>query len=349
MKIVFYPVNCSPFHGRSLEEKALGGTETAVIHLAEALGVLGHEVTVVTEAKGVPETRPKYIPLSRLDKSPIDAFITIRGWEGVFHPVNAKRRFFWSGDAWSSSYSFGIGDKRFVEKVDNFFAVSKWQAVTLCNASGFPFEKTSILRNGILLEDFSGVEKRRKRLIYTSTPNRGLQHLVPIYKKLLEKHPDLELYVYSSFDRYHKKGGDRPFKKLFKELSSLPGVHLHGSIPQKELAREFMKASILAYPCDYEETSCITVMEAQAAGCTVVTSDLAALKETVGEAGFVIPGDPSSEEYQRQFIEACDLILKDKTVFKQFSEKSKKQAQVCAWSARAEELEMFLANRYGLL
>lgn len=51
MKITFVADACVPFHGRTLEEQPLGGTETAVIRLAAALSERGHEVTVFTPLK----------------------------------------------------------------------------------------------------------------------------------------------------------------------------------------------------------------------------------------------------------------------------------------------------------
>ena len=44
-------------------------------------------------------------------------------------------------------------------------------------------------------------------------------------------------------------------------------------------------------------------MEAQAAGCRIITSPIAALNETVGDRGVLIPGDWLSGEYQDRFVE----------------------------------------------
>jgi hypothetical protein len=52
-------------------------------------------------------------------------------------------------------------------------------------------------------------------------------------------------------------------------------------------------------------------MEAQAAGLRIVTSPIAALNETVGPRGAMIPGDWLSTEYQRAFV---DEVVKAMTL-----------------------------------
>ena len=349
MKIVFFPVECGSFHKKTLEERPLGGIETGVIRLSEALASLDQDVFVVTQEEESFDSQPFYISPQRANHlGQVDAVIIVRGWKGAFLPFDSKKRYYWTGDAWDNSHTFGIGDHRFIKKIDALFPVSKWHAETLCASSGFPYDKTFILRNGIYLPYFSTDEKRhRKRLIYSSTPGRGLKHLPSIFLELKQRHADLELFVYSSFDRYSLNWppifyGDNPYEELFNTLSKIPGCHLEGSIPQSHLAKEFMRASILAYPSDFEETSCITVMEAQAAGCAIVTSDLAALRETVGEAGILIPGEAGSLSYRKQFVEACDLLLSDDTYFEKISAIGKKQALTYDWKIRAKELLSYL-------
>lgn len=64
----------------------------------------------------------------------------------------------------------------------------------------------------------------------------------------------------------------------------------------------FIAEGVVIHNC---ETSCLSAMEAQAAGCRIVTSPIAALNETVGPRGTMIPGDWLSPDYKQRFVDAC--------------------------------------------
>ena len=342
LRITFILASGVQAYAGILQDRPLGGTETGLVLLAEALSKLGCEVTVITPHPNPPLSKPLYLPHRALDDlAETDILVAVREWMPLFVNLKAKKRLLWTGDAFDQVMTVGIGDKRVTQAIDSLLTVSNWHRDTLTATSGFPFAKTFVLRNGIDCSLFSGTENRsRKRLIYSSTPYRGLTFLVPIFKKLKEAHSDCELHVFSGFTVYAGAGGQeemkRTYEPLMRELRSLSGCHVHGNCKQSELAREFMKSSILAYPNTFAETSCITAMEAQAAGCVVVTSDRGALPETVGDAGVLISGDPSTEEYQAKFITAVDSLFKNDDYWSALSKKSIEQSRERDWANVAE-------------
>lgn len=356
MKIAFVASKCLPFHGHSLEERPLGGTETAIIRLAEELSALGHEVKVFTSFENPPASRPPYFPISALpQETELDALVSMRDLYPLFLGVPARKRFYWTEDSFDQVNTFGLGDPRVIGVIDAFFAVSAWHAATLCAHSGFPLEKAWVIRNGVHLPYFAGQETReRKRLIYSSAPYRGLALVPDLYSQLRKRHPEMTLHVFSGFDVYQGESGCqertlKQFQAVKRRLAELPGCVLHGNVRQKELAREFMKSAILFYPNTFAETSCITAIEAQAAGCAVVTSDDGALKETVGEAGVLIKGRPDSAEYQKEFLAACDKILADDAYFETLSQAGQKRAQeIFSWPLIARRFEDYLKKVHGL-
>jgi glycosyltransferase involved in cell wall biosynthesis len=90
------------------------------------------------------------------------------------------------------------------------------------------------------------------------------------------------------------------------------GVVYHGRTPQDQLAADFLKSGVWCYPTWFAETSCITAMEAQAAGLRMVTNPIAALNETVGDRGVLIAGDWLAEDFKGKFTNAViEALLRE--------------------------------------
>jgi glycosyltransferase involved in cell wall biosynthesis len=343
LKISFFAGNLLPIHASILDERPMGGTETAVIRLAEKLKNLGHQVRVYTSAENPPPSEPQYLPLQEIEKSePIDVFVSVRDWIPLFYRVPAKKRMFWTGDSYDQFSNYGLGDRRVIQQVDHFLAVSQWQADEICSRSGFPKEKVYKLPNGIERDWFlESLPKIEKRLIYSSTPYRGLQFVPPLFRWLHEKIPDVELRVFSSYKIYDQ---NQDFSALKNELQSLPNTKIQESILQKDLAKEFLQAGILFYPCHFEETSCITAIEAMAGGCVPVTSRLGALAETIAEAGVLVDGTPSEAAYVKSFLEASLDLLNHPERLHDLSQKGIERSKRHDWKHIAKDFEKFVGS-----
>ncbi|PIR22382.1 MAG: hypothetical protein COV44_08210 [Deltaproteobacteria bacterium CG11_big_fil_rev_8_21_14_0_20_45_16] len=343
MKIAFYAKSLIPIHAKSLEERAVGGTETGLIRMAEELQKLGHEVYIYGSHTKPPPSFPKYLPAAEIEKAPeFDIFICIRDWIPCFYKVKTKKIFFWTGDSYDQFPNYGIGDKRISDRIDALLCVSHWQATEISLRSGFPREKCYILQNGIHLEHFSGTEnKNPMRLIYSSTPYRGLEFVPALFYALKTRNPELELHIFSSYEIYDQTEDPR-YSKVKEELARLPDCHVHTSILQQDLARKFMKSSILFYPCHFEETSCITAMEAMAARCVPLTTRLGALPETIGDAGILIDGLPTQDSYNREFLTMAHRLLTEEDFRNNLAKKGFERAETMSWKARAKEFENFM-------
>lgn len=343
MKISIYAGNLLPLHAQILDERPLGGTETGVVRLAQKLKDLGHQVRVYTNSENPPASDPQYLPLREIEKSePIDVFISVRDWIPLFYRVPAKKRFFWTGDSYDQFSNYGLGDHRVIQQVDYFLAVSAWQADQICSRSGFPREKVYKLKNGIEWDWFSEqLPQKTKRLIYSSTPYRGLQYVPPMYRWLHEKLPDIELSVFSSYKIYNQT---QDFEPLKKEIESLPNTRMQESILQRDLAKEFLQSKVLFYPCHFEETSCITAIEAMAAGCVPLSSKLGALPETIGDAGVLIEGHPSEASYVQKFLKSCLDLLTNEEKFSELSQKGRARAKQHDWKSITKNFDQFLRS-----
>lgn len=350
MKIAFLPGSCVPFDGATLQHRPLGGTETAVIRLAEALDRLGHKVFVFTQIESPQLTKPLYLPYRALhDLGEVDVVIAVRELRPLFSGLKSKARYFWTGDSYDQLQHLGLGDRRVIRSLTALLAVSNWQADRLCAISGFPRDKSYILKNGFASELFSSgqaapaQQRTPNKLVYTSTPYRGLAHLIPIFPKIRAEVPEAELHVFSSMKVYEATGAtnshaDRQFEPTFRKLEQLPGVTLHGSVKQAALAQQLSSSSLFVYPNTFEETSCIAAIEAMAAGLPVITSRRGALPETVSDAGIFIEGDPRSEEYRKLFVSAAVNVLKDPRAWQQLHERAVARASLMTWDTIAHSL-----------
>jgi glycosyltransferase involved in cell wall biosynthesis len=136
---------------------------------------------------------------------------------------------------------------------------------------------------------------------------------------------------------------EQRFEPVFTTLRSMPGVVLRGNVRQHELAREFMRSAVLAYPCTFEETSCITAIEAMAGGCAIVTSRLGALPETLADAAVFVEGEPGSKTYTEQFARSIINILSDSCAWSTLHERSLKRSVFQSWQHVAKELTVRLS------
>ena len=145
-----------------------------------------------------------------------------------------------------------------------------------------PNEKMAVIDTPIIPFDEIEKDDEKIRLVYTSTPQRGLEILVPVFEKLCEKHDNLELHVFSSFEIYGWKDSDKPFQALFDKCKNHPNIVYHGFQPN-EVVREYVaKAHIFAYPSIWQECNSRALIEAMSACCVAVHPNYAGLSDTSG-------------------------------------------------------------------
>ena len=166
------------------------------------------------------------------------------------------------------------------EKFDKLAFVSHWQKQQFQDYLGVPPSAGVVLKNAIVPIEEHEKPTDKIRLIYYSTPHRGLDLLYATFVSLAKEFPNLELNVYSSFDLYGWSERDKLHEDLFKKLKSHDQINYHQSVPNDQIREELKRNHILAFPSIWQETSCLVLIEAMSAGLTCVHSSLAALAET---------------------------------------------------------------------
>ncbi|MFH1148478.1 MAG: glycosyltransferase family 4 protein [Pseudomonadota bacterium] len=319
MRLVFAD-NSFAYDGSTPENEPLGGSHSALVYLCRALADLGHDVHVYNKCPspglfhGVHYHR--FEEVTEANKFLYaDAFISLRNPSIFRFWINAGVRILWAHDAVDQPVLNGLGtDENLRRNIDSIFCVSKWQAWTYLKYFGWPSEKIFVTRDAIWPDHYPKELPGPcgHRLVYTSTPFRGLELLLLLFPEIRQSVTDAELHVFSSMKVYQQnEEDDRKQNGAIYEMARQPGVFMHGSVGQRHLARELAKATVFAYPNTFPETGCISAMEALAAGCVAVTSNLAALPETVGPGGLLIEGIPGTPAYNRAFVDSCIRLLKD--------------------------------------
>lgn len=142
-----------------------------------------------------------------------------------------------------------------------------------------------------------------KRVVYTSSYDRGMEHLLAIWPAVKKAVPGAQLHVFYGwqlFDIFYADGPHQKWKRNLQEQMKKLGVIDHGRLPQPELTAFLKESGVWAYPTHFGETNCISAIKAQAFGCEPVASDFGALSETV-QFGRKIKGDIYTKKIRDKF------------------------------------------------
>ena len=174
-----------------------------------------------------------------------------------------------------------LKNKEYINKIDHIVFNSNWNFEKYQLQYKIPENKSIVLKNAINKIEFKDKPKNKISLIYHTTPWRGLELLLKVFKKI--NNENVELNICSSTIIYGKKfynTYEKKFKKIFDDCKNTKNINFHGYKDNSSIIEMLKEVHIFSYPSIWIETSCISAIEAMAAGCEVVTTDLGALKET---------------------------------------------------------------------
>lgn len=207
-----------------------------------------------------------------------------------------KIRIFWAHDLAEDPESKKFQDRSFQSSWHKYVFISDWQYQRYQLVHGIPYDQKSIvLESGIEPAPESCFDVKKKdgkiHIAYTSTPQRGLEILIPVFEKLAEIHSDIHLDVFSSFKIYGWDEADNQFEPLYDRIRNHPQMTYHGFVPNAELKDALNTTDIFAYPSIWLETSCRAMLEAMSAGLVCVHPNFGALAETSGGLNIMYQGN----------------------------------------------------------
>jgi len=353
MKIAIYN-NGIPFTGDTPLQRPLGGSESGIVYMARALARCGHTVSVYCNC---PEPG-KFDAVDYLHYHDFftdhrqprwDAVIAFRSFDPLLLGRIAPRMIYWTGDASNQPSLHNFDHDALQQNLDLVLCVSQWHRESFIRQFGLAPDKVVATRNGFAPELVPHARtKDTTRSVYTSTPFRGLDILLEVFPAIRRRVATATLDVFSSMKVYGwTTDQDREAYGVLYDASSQAGVSWKGSVNQSDLLEHLAHAGLMLYPNTFDETSCISAIEAQAAGCPIVTSARAGLKETVAHqtTGFCVEGDPRSTQYKKVFVEAAVGLLSNPDLFGRMSAAARNRAfRSYTWNAIAAEWTDILSD-----
>lgn len=283
------------------QTKGIGGSEEAVINLSKEWAKQGYNVTVYNSCGIEPMTVDgvTYKPFwhyNSQDKT--DLTIFWRTPRYLDHDYNSTKIFVDLHDVIAP----GEFNERRLAKIDKIFVKTKFHRDLFPNV---PDEKFAIIPNGQAFDLFEqDVEKDPMLLVNTSSPDRSLDVLPKLFKKIKEKVPEARCawaYGWEIFDQTHAEDKEKMAwrNKVVKEMEEA-GIENRGRLSQKECAKLYLEGRILAYPSEFAEIDCISVKKAQACGCKPITTDFGAFAES-NQYGIKVKSPKTAENWCKNY------------------------------------------------
>ena len=219
------------------------------------------------------------------------------------HPV--KPNILWQKNSYDQpNLAPWFQDKSNHKKYDWYVFNSHWNYEKFRMMFGIPTEKCIVIKNGVeKIQQSKPYEKGQPiKIIHQNTPWRGLSVLLGAMQ--LVKNPLITLDVYSSCEVYGKdfmEKNDHNYKALYEQAESLPNVNYIGYKPNEYIRANIKNYNMYVYPSIFEETSCISLLEAMSAGLYSIVTDYGALFETGAEFPMYIPYDNNYRALAEKF------------------------------------------------
>ena len=212
-------------------------------------------------------------------------------------------------------------DKSNHTKYDWYVFNSHWNYEKFRMMFDIPTEKSLVIKNAV-----EGIIQKKKfykkgdpiKLIFHPTPWRGLNVMLAAMQ--IVKNPLVILDVYSSTEVYgseFKKANDKQYHGLYDQAKQLANVNYIGYKPNEYIKENLHKYDMFVYPNIWEETFCISALEAMSAGLYTITTDYGALFETCAEFPVYIPFEKDFTRLAYTTAAAVEGIaesLHDKTI-----------------------------------
>ncbi|HEV2227755.1 MAG TPA: glycosyltransferase family 4 protein [Steroidobacteraceae bacterium] len=287
--LFFDPLCPRPYGEESLREGGLAGTEASTVRIAEALDawVAQHNRTEV-EGRYRPPSAVAHVRHVVVLRDP-------RALEGAARLFPGARFTLWVHDRIEPGSSRARWFARAVPELrrlqPDIVCVSDYQrarvAATLAGIPGC--ERLAVRRIYNPVDDAvvpDGTPVDPTKLLFLSSPNKGLRFALDAFRALRRRMPDLRLCV-----------GNPGYKSL--AAAAAPGVEWLGSLPHARVLTE-ARAALCTFSPNFviPETFGLVFAESHAVGTPVLTYDCGAAREVLGDVQELLPVTWAQRAYE---------------------------------------------------
>lgn len=309
-----------PFDGHRQDPRGLSGSELGFIRISQELAALGHDVTAYTVSPG--EFDFEGVRIRQIDQageidSSFDAAISINEPE-LLRGCKAKVR---AVELWLNSFEYNaVG---FEKHVDLWLSPSQGHLDMVMGSAHdvalgpdgpgalFTADPNNwvVLRLGCDPERYQdqGADKVPGRVVYCSSPDRGLHWLLQEWPAIKRAVPYATLKIFYRLQAWIDGFSDVAYSPPIEMLRARAvyvreallrmsgpdwGITVCDSVSRERIEREMCEAEVLAYPCDtvrWSEGFSCTILEGCAARACPVILDCDALGDIYREACVVLP------------------------------------------------------------
>ncbi|MDB5437627.1 MAG: glycosyl transferase family 1 [Caulobacteraceae bacterium] len=285
--MLFLDPSClRPYDDMTLATGPMGGSEATVVRVARGLG----RMMVMQEGRTAPSVGPEPNATQHwpIDWGLIPAEGPVVVSRSVNHALHIRRLgargriFLWLHDLCDIDLALSL--PQLAQEGIDLIAVSDWQRQQILDYSRACLDSASrvpaihVVHNPIDDELAPDGETDPDKLVFNSSPHKGLAQVLQHFGALRARHPRLRLHVANP--------GYHPTPDL-----KLPGVYVNGSMSHPQLIAHTRDAHCLFYPNPaYPETFGLVYAEANALGVPALTHPIGAAAEVLADDRQLVDG-----------------------------------------------------------
>ena len=191
------------------------------------------------------------------------------------------------------------------------------------------------------------MENKPCKMFWGSSYDRGLFHLLKLWPQVKEKIPGATLDCCYGWNLFDKGYANNPYMMKWKaemvEMMKQDGITEHGRVSKDKLDEISGSCDVWAYYCTFDETNCITAINAQKLGLVPITMKRAGLMDTV-YSGILLDEDGDEPGTREKYLEQLVFAYENPKWLEKEKEKAKSGVDKFYWENIAKQWMTHIQN-----